>query len=134
MGRAPWVAIMGEVKKRLQLPWSPARPQAEGTGPTSMPTSCAARVPKNAELRSYFDYSSLGIVIEEDGLKEISFGEFLVEQAVLDRHQLLLALQMQDRQPGVRLGECAAALGFAPIGEIERQFSQYAGVGTVVLA
>jgi hypothetical protein len=41
----------------------------------------------------------------------VQFGEFLVEQRAIDRHQLLLALQMQDSRPGTRLGECLAALG-----------------------
>ena len=59
-------------------------------------------------------------MVVEDGLKEIGFGEYLVEEQVLDRFQLFRALQMQDRLPGVRLGECAAALGYAPINAIER--------------
>ena len=40
------------------------------------------------------------------------FGEFLVEQRILDRFQLFRALQMQDRVPGARLGQCAVALGY----------------------
>ena len=78
-----------------------------------------------ADLRHYFEYSPLGIDIDEDGLQEISFGEYLVDQGVLDRFQLFRALQMQDRLPGVRLGECAAALGYAPIGAIERMFLRF---------
>ena len=78
------------------------------------------------ELRRYFEYSNSGVDVLEDGLKEISFGEYLVEQQVLDRFQLFRALQMQDRLPGVRLGECAAALGFAPILAIEKLYAQYA--------
>lgn len=41
------------------------------------------------------------------------FGEYLVEQQVLDRYQLFRALQHQDREPGTRIGQCAVALGFA---------------------
>jgi hypothetical protein len=48
------------------------------------------------------------------------FGEFLVEQHVLDRFQLFRALQMQDRVPGARLGQCAVALGFVPRNAIEQ--------------
>jgi hypothetical protein len=84
-----------------------------------------------SSVRRYFEYSQSGVEVLEDGLKEITFGEYLVEQGVLDRYQLLRALQMQDRLPGVRLGECAAALGYAPILAIEKLFSQYATLKTV---
>lgn len=83
------------------------------------------------DLRHYFEYSSHGIEVVEDGLKEITFGEYLVEQGVLDRYQLFRALQMQDRVPGVRLGEAAAALGYAPIGAIERFYQRFSQIGTV---
>ena len=56
------------------------------------------------------------------------FGEFLVEQRVLDRFQLFRALQLQDRALGARLGECAVALGFAPrtvIEQLHRRFAQH---------
>jgi hypothetical protein len=49
-----------------------------------------------------------------------AFGEFLVEQAVLDRFQLFRALQLQDRLPGQRLGACVVVLGFAPKDTIEQ--------------
>ena len=84
-----------------------------------------------ADLRHYFEYSNHGIEVLEDGLKEISFGEYLIEKGVIDRFQLFLALQMQDRLPGVRLGEAAAALGFAPIKQIEKLYAAFAGVNTV---
>ena len=86
-----------------------------------------------ADLRHYFEYSSQGIEVVEDGLKEISFGEYLVDQGVLDRFQLFRSLQMQDRLPGVRLGEAAAALGFAPIGAIERFYQRFQKFNTVDL-
>jgi hypothetical protein len=73
------------------------------------------------DLRHYFEYSPHGVEVE-DGLQEIAFGEFLVEQKVVDRYQLFRALQMQDRIKGVRIGECVAALGYAPIGRIEKMF------------
>jgi hypothetical protein len=85
------------------------------------------------DLRHYFEYSNHGVEVVEDGLQEISFGEFLVEQSVLDRFQLFRALQMQDRKPGVRLGECAAALGYAPIASIEKMFSEFVKLHTVTV-
>ena len=90
-----------------------------------------ATAKNKSDLRHYFEYSSQGVDVLEDGLKEISFGEYLVDQGVLDRFQLLRALQMQDRLPGVRIGEAAAALGYAPIGAIERLFSRFQELATV---
>ena len=83
------------------------------------------------DIESYFEHSQNGVDVIEDGLKEISFGEFLVDQGVLDRFQLFRALQMQDRLPGVRLGECAAALGYAPIAAIERLYERFTQLNTV---
>lgn len=85
------------------------------------------------ELHRYFEYSSSGVELVEDGLKEITFGEYLVEEQVLDRFQLFRALQMQDRLPGVRLGECAAALGYAPINAIEKIYSRFLQLQTVAI-
>ena len=53
------------------------------------------------------------------------FGEFLVEHQILDRFQLFRALQMQDRVPGARLGQCAVALGFAARAAIEQKHVQF---------
>jgi hypothetical protein len=93
---------------------------------TPIPTATNSK-----EIQRYFEYSQSGVDVLEDGLKEISFGEFLVEQGVLDRFQLFRALQMQDRLPGVRLGECAAALGYAPIAAIERLYERFTQLNTV---
>jgi hypothetical protein len=90
-----------------------------------------ANAKNKQDLRHYFEYSSHGIDVVEDGLKEISFGEYLVDQGILDRFQLFRALQMQDRLPGVRLGEAAAALGYAPIGVVERLFTRFQSLQTV---
>jgi hypothetical protein len=57
--------------------------------------------------------------------KQACFGEFLVQEQVLDRFQLLRALQFQDRSPSARLGQCAVALGFAPADAIERLHQRY---------
>lgn len=83
------------------------------------------------EIAHYFEYSSKGIDVVQDGLQEIHFGEFLVEQQRLDRYQLFRALQMQDRHPGVRIGECAAALGYVQVAEIEKLYSSFAQLATV---
>jgi len=93
-----------------------------------------ARVSIHAKaVQRYFEYSQSGVEVLEDGLKEISFGEFLIEELVLDRFQLFRALQMQDRLPGVRLGECAAALGYAPISRIEKLYAAFTRVNTVMV-
>jgi len=97
----------------------------------AIPTFKEADLQNVKDLQHYFDYSPRGVDVIEDGLKEIAFGEYLVEQGVLDRFQLFRALQMQDRLPGVRLGECAAALGYAPINAIERLYERFTKVSTV---
>lgn len=53
------------------------------------------------------------------------FGEFLVDRDVIDRFQLLRALQLQDRRPGLHVGEAAAALGYVPSELVERMFASY---------
>lgn len=58
------------------------------------------------------------------------FGEFLVQQQILDRYQLLQALQLKDKVPGARVGQCAVALGFAPREQVESLHVQYVGDGT----
>ncbi len=83
---------------------------------------------KRTDLRSYFEYSSAGVDIEQDGLKEMSFGEFLIDRSAINRQQLFSALQLQDRHPGIRLGECVAALGFLPFAEVERHLTSWKSV------
>lgn len=53
------------------------------------------------------------------------FGEYLVQQRVLDRFQLFRVLQQQDRMPGAKLGACAVALGFASLAQIEALYQQF---------
>jgi len=86
-----------------------------------------------SDLRHYFQYSAAGVVVVADGLQEVPFGEFLVERGAISRYELLRSLQMQDRFPGVRLGECAAALGYVTTGEVERQYMAWRGLSTVEL-
>lgn len=60
-----------------------------------------------------------------DDLRCVPFGEFLVGQRAIDRHQLLRGLQMQDDHPGVRLGECLVALGLIPPAEVENHLGSW---------
>ena len=83
------------------------------------------------DLVHYFEYSPHGVVVEADGLKEIPFGEYLVEHALINRYQLFRAMQMQDRHPAVRIGECVAALGYLQISEIERAYERFLRLPTV---
>ncbi len=85
------------------------------------------------EIAHYFATSNSGVeVIPEGGLKALPFGEFLVDTRVIDRHQLLCALQMQDRNPGARLGECVAALGYLHHAEVEALLSNWQRVAVVL--
>jgi len=59
--------------------------------------------------------------------KRWTFGEFLVKECVLDRFQLFRALQLQDRMPNARLGQCVVALGYVPptaVEQMHRRFTQ----------
>jgi len=96
-------------------------------------TTLKSNTRNHSDLRHYFEYSPHGIEVDQDGLQEIAFGEFLVEQNVVDRYQLFRALQMQDRIKGVRIGECVAALGYAPIGRIEKMFEALTQLQTVTV-
>jgi hypothetical protein len=58
--------------------------------------------------------------------KQRPFGEFLVEERILDRFQLFRALQLQDRMPGELLGHCAATLGYVQRSAIELLHLQFA--------
>lgn len=85
-----------------------------------------ATAANRADLIRYFESTEL-----ETGLQEVPFGEFLVDQGVLDRYQLLCALQLQDRRPGLRLGEAAAMLGYAPLNAIERLVERFDELNTL---
>lgn len=115
-----------------------AHPVAAGRATTvQLPSSALGASYEQArnrrDLDHYFEYSNHGVELVEDGLKELPFGEFLVEQAIVDRFELFRALQMQDRLPGVRLGECAAALGYAPINAIEKIYARFIQLTTVAV-
>jgi len=84
------------------------------------------------DLKHFFAASKSGLEVIAEGLKEMTFGEFLVENRVIDRHQLLCALQMQDRNPGARIGECVAALGFLHHAEVEALLCNWQRVSVVL--
>ena len=83
-----------------------------------------------AELVDFFAYAPHGVEIEP-GLVDVRFGEFLVARGLLDRGQLLRALQLQDRQPQLRLGICAVALGFLGRAALARALAAWAGLTAV---
>ena len=53
------------------------------------------------------------------------FGEYLVQQRVIDRFQLFRVLQHQDRVPHARLGACAVELGYVPANLIEELYQRF---------
>ena len=53
------------------------------------------------------------------------FGEYLVQQGVIDRFQLFRVLQQQDRMPGTKLGACAVVLGYVSIDQIEDLYARF---------
>ena len=89
------------------------------------------RTDNHRDIRHYFEYSSRGIEVVRDGLQEMAFGEYLVDLRAIDRFQLFRALQMQDQNPGARLGECVAALGYLSYPEIERLHRSWSAIDTV---
>jgi hypothetical protein len=93
-----------------------------------------ANARNKADLRHYFEHSNRDLELAEERLEEVHFGEYLVEQGLIDRYQLFRALQMQDRTPGVRLGEAAVALGFASRGAIARMLDRFEDLATVDVA
>jgi hypothetical protein len=93
-----------------------------------------AKATTRNELAHYFEYSPLGIEVIDDGLQEVTFGEFLVDQRAITRTQLFAALQLQDRQPGARIGECIAALGFLRYRDVENYLREWNSLAVVTVA
>jgi len=90
-------------------------------------------VPNSQEIRNYFRYPRVGWVIEELGLYEIHFGEYMVERGALTREELFHALSEQDRQPGLRLGEVVAALDFLPYEQVEQLLADFESIAAIVI-
>ena len=62
----------------------------------------------------------------------LRFGEYLVQDGVIDRTQLFRALQMQDRLDGMALGQCIVALGYLTMNEVEARYREYASTAKLV--
>jgi len=92
-----------------------------------------AKATTRNELAHYFEYSPLGIEVIDDGLTEVTFGEFLVDSKAITRAQLFAALQLQDRQPGARIGECVAALGFLRYRDVESYLREWNSIAVVTV-
>jgi hypothetical protein len=86
------------------------------------------------EIAHYFEYSDVGCEVLEDGLKVMPFGEYLIERRALNRQQLFLALSEMDRNPGVRLGEVVAALGYLTYREVDGFLAEFHSAPLVEVA
>ena len=83
------------------------------------------------DLAHYFEYSSSGIEVVQEGLEQMSFGEYLVNREAISRHDLFQALQLQDKNPGVKIGECLAKLGAMGYIDIEKHLGSWHHVSIV---
>jgi hypothetical protein len=83
------------------------------------------------DIAHYFEYSSQGIEVVQDGLEQVSFGEYLVAERAITRQDLFAALQLQDQNPGVRIGECLAKLGAMGYVEIEKHLGAWNKVSVI---
>ena len=83
------------------------------------------------DLAHYFEYSSVGIEVVQDGLEQLGFGEYLVCQQAISRHDLFKALQLQDQNPGVKIGECLAKLGAMGYIDVEEQLGSWNQVSVI---
>ncbi len=90
--------------------------------------------PNARDIDHYFDNAGAGPEALEPQRKEGRFGEFLVERRALSRFELLRALQLQDRHPDIRIGECAAALGYLQFGEVETLLEEWAAGATLIVS
>ena len=98
---------------------------------TSVSISGYANARNKIDLRNYFELSGPEIEAANEELREVHFGEFLVEQGVIDRYQLFRALQLQDRKPGLQLGHAVVALGFSTTLAIEMMADRFEDLDTI---
>ena len=77
------------------------------------------------ELSSYFELTAAEVEVLEEGLVQMTFGEFLVDNRALSRAQLYEALREQDRHPGIPLGEIVAYMGYIPYAEVDRLLTRW---------
>lgn len=85
------------------------------------------------DLHCYFASRQVGLEVIADDLPEVRFGEFLVARRMLDRAQLLQAIQYQDRHAGVPLGQAAVALGFVSPMRIEQAHQAFRQLPAVLV-
>jgi hypothetical protein len=101
---------------------------------SELPRAASARLATESsrpeKVRRYFLQTRLGLA-EDESLEVIRFGEFLVEQRVIDRFQLFRALQLQDAVPGVLIGGAVSALGYCSSQQIEWLHSEFAALATI---
>lgn len=90
--------------------------------------------PNRAALNHYFEYSNAGVDVVADGLQELCFGEFLVQKRAVTRNQLFQALQLQDRAPKKKLGECMCELGHLPAAELLFHLDQWRNLETILVS
>jgi hypothetical protein len=85
------------------------------------------------ELSHYFEYGD-DIEVLQDGLEEMTFGEYLVEKGALTREQLLASLFESEKNPGVPLGEIVAFLGFLPYAQIDKMLTEWSALPVLEIA
>jgi hypothetical protein len=88
-----------------------------------MDHGCATmtQTPNSLDLEEFFAQRHSGRhVLRRRPSEARQCGELLVESEVLTRQQLLRALQMQDRTPSLRLGQCIVALGYAKPSQVRQ--------------
>jgi len=90
-------------------------------------------IPNRPDISHYFEYSEAGINVVSDGLQEVTFGEFLVEKHAVNRSQLFDALQLQDKEPDRKIGECMYELGYLPASELLFHLEQWHSMETVLV-
>ena len=83
-------------------------------------------------ILSYMDAMEAGIVEEEDAepraLDESEFGEYLVHEGAISRDELAEAKHELRLQPGVRLGEVIAFMGYLPYADVDRLLAQWRSI------
>ncbi len=75
-----------------------------------------------------------GIEVIEEGLREMPFGEYLVERRALTRAQLLAALCEHDRHGNIALGEVIAWMGYMSWPEVEEMLAEWSALPVVDLS
>jgi hypothetical protein len=81
---------------------------------------------EGAETRPHVSRPWPEMDVLEGGRQPLRFGEFLVQEGAIDRTQLFRAMQIQDRLPGIPIGQCVVALGYLTMTEIEWMYQRFA--------